>query len=90
MFDTDLATGKISLTANCDYSTSGPQSSFPIKNIVPDIPKSLCYLWDVAGTCSPAEEKILAQGTEIVRDFIVVGYSASNGTQIFFNDISRG
>lgn len=84
MFNTDLATGKISLTGDCDYSTCGPQSSFQIKNAVPDIPKSLCYLWDVAGTCSPAEEKVLAQGTEIVREFIVVGYTASNGSQIFF------
>jgi hypothetical protein len=86
MFNTDVATGNSSLTDNCDYSTCGPQSSFQIKNALPAIPTSVCcYLWDVAETCSLTKEKILAQGTETAQDFILISYTAANGSKIFFN-----
>jgi hypothetical protein len=71
MFDRDVATGGID-TLDGPYSSTGPESSFGIKNKLPLSPKSQCYVWDAVNTCTADELKALADGTAIVKDFILV------------------
>jgi hypothetical protein len=71
MFDRDIATGGID-TLDGSYSSTGPESSFGIKNKLPPSPKSQCYVWDAVNTCTADELKALADGTAIVKDFILV------------------
>lgn len=82
MAGSDIATGQILTEA--DYSTAGPSSSFCIKNTVPQPPKPLCYTWDVMETCTPPQAALLANGTAIVRDFIMVGYVLPDGTEVIY------
>jgi hypothetical protein len=74
MFDKDVATGSIdtSGTVLLEYSSTGPQSSFGIKNILPEGPKNECYLWNVVVTCTEEEMVALRDGTAVVKDFVLV------------------
>ncbi|KAH8728155.1 Alpha/Beta hydrolase protein [Phaeosphaeriaceae sp. PMI808] len=72
MFDKDVATGSLTTNGNSSYSSTGPASSFGIKNELPPSPKSECYAWDATNTCTLAERLALANGTAVVKDFILV------------------
>jgi hypothetical protein len=72
MFDKDVATGDIDTLGDSSYSSTGPDSSFGIKNKLPPSPKNECYLWSAATTCTEEELMALANGTAVVKDFILV------------------
>ncbi|KAF2126297.1 alpha/beta-hydrolase [Dothidotthia symphoricarpi CBS 119687] len=72
MFDSDVATGNTSTAGNSSYSSTGPESSLGIKNVLPPSPKNECYLWDAFLTCVDDELLALANGTAVVKDFILV------------------
>jgi hypothetical protein len=74
MFDKDVATGSVATNGNASYgySSTGPESSFGIKNVLPTSPKNECYLWDVVVTCTEEEVSALRNGTAKVKDFILV------------------
>jgi len=74
MFDKDVATGSTDTSGNAsqEYSSTGPQSSFGIKNLLPEGPKNECYLWDAVVTCTEEEVVALRDGTAVVKDFILV------------------
>ncbi|KAF2687333.1 putative carboxypeptidase S1 [Lentithecium fluviatile CBS 122367] len=72
MFDKNVATGSISTIGNASYSSKGPQSSFEIKNELPDSRKNECYVWDAVVTCTKEELLALANGTAEVNNFILV------------------
>ncbi|KAL9483353.1 hypothetical protein ACSS6W_002142 [Trichoderma asperelloides] len=78
----DIATGQV--LPGAKYSTVGPSSSFSIKNFVPKPSEPLCYTWDIMETCTPAQTALLANGTAIVRDFVLVGYTLPNGTEVMY------
>ncbi|KAL6890098.1 Alpha/Beta hydrolase protein [Trichoderma evansii] len=78
----DIATGQV--IAGASYSTVGPGSSFDIKNTVPQPPEPLCYTWDVMATCTSSQTALLANGSAIVQNFIMVGYTLSNGTEVVY------
>ncbi|RFU78906.1 carboxypeptidase s1 a [Trichoderma arundinaceum] len=82
MAGADIATGQFLAGAN--YSTVGPRSSFSIKNTVPQPPEPLCYTWDIMETCTPSQTALLTNGSAIVRDFIMVGYTLPNGTEVIY------
>jgi hypothetical protein len=70
MFNKDIATGRIDIAGNSSYSSTGPESSFGIKNVLPPSPQNECYVWDI-NTCSPEERSALAAGTAVVKNFIL-------------------
>ena len=76
IFNTDLATGTISTRGpggHPDYATSGPESSFGIKNVLPVPPPPwACNLVDVVGTCTLEQYEALVNGTAEVVNFNVV------------------
>lgn len=87
MFNTDVATGKITTGAN--YSTSGSVNAFSPSEIPPRLPVQ-CYLWDILETCGKLERQILTEGTGIIKNFILVGYNLPNGTEVYFDGDGSG
>jgi hypothetical protein len=71
-FNLDVATGKVSTTAGSGYSSTGPSSSFGIKNILPLPPAPECSIWDVVGSCSDGQTEALMNGAAVIEGFIVV------------------
>jgi carboxypeptidase D len=80
MFNTDIATGKISTAGGTTYSSSGPSTVFDIRNAVPVHPHAECYLWDVFQTCTPDQKDMLKNGTAILKDYIMIGFHLADGT----------
>ena len=73
MFNKDIATGQTEVAANSDYSTTGPATTFQIKNDVPATqPAPICYVWAPA-TCTDSQYNSLLDGTAVVHDYIVIG-----------------
>ena len=74
MFDKDVATGKIEVGENGNetYSSTGLQSSFGIKNVLPDSLRNECYVWDAVTTCTDEEREALKDGRAVVENFILV------------------
>lgn len=72
MHHTDIPTGLNPLSPWGD-STSGPASTFRIKNQIFVNQEKVCYVYSASTSCSMAEKEALADGTAIVKDFIVVG-----------------
>ena len=71
-FNLDVATGKVRTTPGSGYSSTGPSSSFGIKNILPPPPAPECSIWDVVGSCSTDQTEALMNRTAVIEDFIVV------------------
>lgn len=73
VFSQDLATGK---QTNCGTSnncaTSGPSSSFHIKNKLPPPPPFNCNLLSVGGTCTIEQYLALQNNTAVIVDYTVV------------------
>ena len=67
----DIASGKTS-TANSVYTTTGPSSTWAIKNQVPSSPAPVCYIWSPS-SCTDEQTTALQNGTAIVQDYVVVG-----------------
>ena len=67
----DIASGTKLVTD--DYGTYGPASTFHIKNDVPTMPKSACYILDPQHTCSVEEIASLVNGIAVIKDYFVVG-----------------
>ena len=84
MSNVDVATGK---TPTDGYASSGATSVFNVKAAAPaESQHRDCYTWDIFETCDPGfETAILANGTAIVKDYILVGYKDTTGKEVFFN-----
>ena len=78
MSHTDISNGEKAVTPN--YSTTGPKSSFQIKNKMPVDPKKLCYTYSVLTTCTVQQIGQLAAGTAVVKNWVVLGYVQGNET----------
>ncbi|KAK3306266.1 Alpha/Beta hydrolase protein [Chaetomium strumarium] len=86
MFNKDVATGGIS-TAKCRgkvYSTTGPGDVSGILNELPSHPEPECYLWDIFQTCTPLQTEMLRNGTAVLKDFIMIGYTLPNGAVHYY------
>lgn len=79
----DVAAGKDNLHGG--YHTTGRQSAFTPSGMPPHEDPPRCYVWDVFETCTAEEQKVLANGTAVTENFIVVGYLAADGSTILFN-----
>ena len=67
----DVATGKISLKSNPNYSTHGPSSSFHTKNKIPGPVEPICYTWQLNTTCTPHQIAAVEDGVALIKDWIV-------------------
>ncbi|TPX14617.1 uncharacterized protein E0L32_005309 [Thyridium curvatum] len=70
MFGKDVATGKI--VADQGYSSNGSPSTWARKNKVPEVTDAnMCYSQVPTDTCTDEQLQALADGTAVVKDFIV-------------------
>lgn len=81
MSHVDIASGKTATIG--DYSTSGLASSFQYKNTMPEDPQKVCYTLMPLTSCTVADLERLADGTAIVKGFVVVGYTDGNTTVLY-------
>ncbi|KAJ5795055.1 Peptidase S10 serine carboxypeptidase [Penicillium paradoxum] len=72
LFNRDLATGKIDTAKDRSYTTSGPASTWHIKNKVPESPHPVCYILALESTCTEDQIASVINGTATIRDYIVV------------------
>jgi hypothetical protein len=83
MTNRDIATGNQSTTENHTYSTTGPSSTWQIKNEVPDPPAPTCYVRALLATCTDDQIAAVLEETALVHDWIVIDNNTatlSNGT----------
>ncbi|RSL74098.1 hypothetical protein CEP53_000532 [Fusarium sp. AF-6] len=71
MFGRDIATGKIDLAQNRNYSTTGPKSVVDVKNKVTEELENMCFV-RLPESCTDEQLAALANGTAAVKDWIVV------------------
>jgi hypothetical protein len=69
MFNNIIATGENTIVHG--DSSSGPASSWGIKNMLPPSPPPICYLWLITNTCTPTQIEALQNGTAVVTDYVV-------------------
>ncbi|KAF2724976.1 secreted carboxypeptidase-like protein [Polychaeton citri CBS 116435] len=78
----DIATGKVHLNdyaaANGElYATSGPSSTWHMKNDVLPQPEHECYVLDI-GRCYDSEIEALKNGSAVVKDWVVIGQESTH------------
>ncbi|KAK3988700.1 Alpha/Beta hydrolase protein [Cladorrhinum sp. PSN332] len=86
MSNKDVSTGTrptASRNGKC-YATTGQASVANIRNNLPAQEESECYLWDIFETCTEEQGEMLGNGTAITRDFVMVGYTKSDGTDHYY------
>jgi carboxypeptidase D len=72
MLDRDVATGHVSIGEYPLYNSTGPGSSFDIKDDLPSSLKHEYYVRDAINTCTEEERLTLSHGTAVVKDCILV------------------
>ncbi|EEU39939.1 uncharacterized protein NECHADRAFT_39178 [Fusarium vanettenii 77-13-4] len=71
MFGRDVATGKINLAQNGNHSTTGPKSVADVRNNVTEVLENMCFV-RLPESCTDEQLAALANGTAVVKDWIVV------------------
>ena len=75
LFNKDVATGEVSTLVQDDgstYSSKGPESSFWIKNELPEPMPTRCYFWAYNTTCNDDQIAALMNGTAVIQDLFVI------------------
>ncbi|KAK8118092.1 uncharacterized protein PG998_006373 [Apiospora kogelbergensis] len=87
MSNKDVATGTKSTKGGCKkpYGTTGPADISGVKNKLPAPHKAECYFWDILETCMPDQKQIIQSGKAIFKDFVMKGYTAANGTAVYYS-----
>lgn len=67
----DIATGKIDLSRHTNYTSVGPTDVKRVKNKVPEMAESICYVYKASLTCTEEQLAALADGSAVVEDWIV-------------------
>ncbi|KAI9685487.1 MAG: hypothetical protein M1820_010784 [Bogoriella megaspora] len=83
MFNLDIATGTVDTASKSDYSTTGTNSTWHIKNDVPPQPAPTCYILDPSsgtGTCTDEQIEAVRKGQAVVKNWIVVDNSSTSST----------
>jgi len=85
MFNSDVSTG--AGTISNKYSTTGPASALTGKvDVFKTFETSVrCYYWDVLETCNAMQTAMIANGSAIFEDYILVGYKLANGQHTWLN-----
>lgn len=89
MANKDVATGSKSAEG---YVSSGEGDAWGGDVTAPayDSFRQDCYLWDIMETCTADQAKVLKDGKPIVKDFVLVGYTAENGTEVIYPQYAAG
>ncbi|OCT51282.1 Carboxypeptidase S1 B [Cladophialophora carrionii] len=78
LFNRDIATGTADTASNASYATEGMADTWAVKHVAPRSDPPVCYAYNPSATCEEAELDALADGSALVRDYIVItNYTAS-------------
>jgi len=85
MFNSDVSTGASAISNT--YSTTGPASALTgkVDRFTTFETNVRCYYWDVLETCNAIQTAMIANGSAIFQDYILVGYKLANGQQVWLN-----
>ena len=74
IFGMDIATGNIPTSGanGSAYSSTGPLSSFGIKNDVPESPEGICYILSLYGSCTDDQIAAVLNGTATIKDYVLI------------------
>ncbi|CAH0043750.1 unnamed protein product [Clonostachys solani] len=72
MFKHDVATGRVNLREDAGYSSKGPGDIRNVKNQIPASVNNTCFLSQTTNSCTNEQLEALADGSAIIRDFVVV------------------
>ena len=71
MFNKDVATGTVDV---CDeYSTEGLSEAWTPSELILEDEVASCYIWDIMETCTKEQMQIIANGTAVTENFVLVG-----------------
>ena len=71
MTNKDVASGKIDVRDK-DVTTSGPGSSFNIRDTLPEAPRVNCNIYDILSSCTNEQYEALLNGTAVIENFTVI------------------
>ena len=80
IFGNDIATGKLNISSNNSYATTGPSDTLGTKNKVPEWPTPQCYVLDMASTCTKEQMEMVTNGSGLIHDYILID---QNQTHLF-------
>jgi carboxypeptidase D len=86
LFNLDIATGSDDTASNASYATSGMSDTWAVKDVAPKSDRPVCYAYNPTATCTDEELDALADGSALVRDYIVI----NNYTASLFPDLAGG
>ena len=78
-FNRDIPTGLVEV--NDEFTTLGPQSTWSIKNIPPEMPKPRCHILRPM-TCLPEVWERVKKGKVVVKDWFVVDEKSDDDVMI--------
>ena len=78
MFNRDIATGTIDLSDN--LTTTGPSSTWHIRNDVLPAPKPICYIL-MPNSCTDDQLATLKNNTAIIKNYVVVGHVGGESSE---------
>ncbi|KAH0563033.1 hypothetical protein GP486_002407 [Trichoglossum hirsutum] len=70
IFGKDIATGEVSISEDCEYSSQGPSSTWQVKNAIPPDPKPTCYILDPS-TCTGRQLDSVYFNEALIHNYIV-------------------
>ncbi|KAH7025650.1 Alpha/Beta hydrolase protein [Microdochium trichocladiopsis] len=80
----DVATGQLAAN-DSTYATKGKDSA----STTGDVPFNFegtvsCYFWDMQETCTPQQAALVANGSAIMKDYLLIGAKLADGTELKF------
>ncbi|KAK0942215.1 hypothetical protein LTR29_006296 [Friedmanniomyces endolithicus] len=80
LFNKDIASGRLPTSGRFNnYSTTGPSSSFSIKDVLPRVPDPICYVYTVGSACTVDQYVALEKGNATVVDFVMTDPNGGGG-----------
>ena len=71
LFNKDVSSGKLDIARNSSYCTTGPADTWATKNVPPEQPLQVCYSLDAEATCTSEQQRAIANGSAVLRDWIL-------------------
>ncbi|KAK0278736.1 hypothetical protein LTR35_009000 [Friedmanniomyces endolithicus] len=80
LFNKDIASGRLPTSGRFNkYSTTGPSSSFSIKDVLPRVPDPICYVYTVGSACTVDQYVAFEKGNATVVEFVVTDPNGGGG-----------
>jgi carboxypeptidase C (cathepsin A) len=72
----DVSTGTVNVTLHPQYTSQGPSDISGLRQQVPEPILGYCYLWFISSLCTTEETEAIANGSAVIKDWIVVDHNS--------------